>query len=71
MNRADVSYHNFHSLRHIFATRAFELNFDIPTLSEILDHAQKSKTENMYGHSLDESKKRNMEKSDRGINLAI
>ena len=62
LSRADVSYHNFHSLRHTFATRAFELHFDIPTLAEILGHAQKSTTENMYGHSLDETKKRNMEK---------
>lgn len=62
LKQADVSYQNFHTLRHTFATRAFELNFDIPTLSEILVHAQKSTTENMYGHSLDETKKAAMAK---------
>lgn len=71
LNRANVDYHNFHSLRHTFATRAFELSFDIPTLAEIWGHAQKSTTENMYGHSLDDSKRRNMEKFNRGMRQAV
>lgn len=58
LKRAEVDYRNFHTLRHTFATRAF----DIPTLAEILGHAQKSTTENMYGHSLDDTKKKAMEK---------
>ena len=65
LRQAGVTYQKFHTLRHTFATRAFELQFDIPTLAEILGHAQKSTTENMYGHSLDETKKRNMEKFNR------
>jgi len=64
---ADVDYRNFHTLRHTFATRAYELAFDIPTLSEILGHAQKSTTENMYGHSLDDTKKKAMTKFNRGF----
>lgn len=49
LRRTDVDYRNFHTRRHTFATRAYELAFDNPTLSEILGHAQKSVTENMYG----------------------
>lgn len=30
---------NFHALRHTFATRCIENNFDIKTLSEILGHS--------------------------------
>lgn len=62
LKRAGVEYRNFHTLRHTFATRAFELQFDIPTLADILGHAQRSTTENMYGHSLDETKQKSMEK---------
>ena len=58
LQRAGVDYRKFHTLRHTFATRAFELAFDIPTLAEILGHAQKTTTENMYGHSLDDTKEK-------------
>ena len=66
LQKANVDYRKFHTLRHTFATRAFELKFDIPTLSEILGHAQKSTTENMYGHSVDDTKKLAMAKFNRG-----
>ncbi len=49
-------YVNFHVLRHTFATRANELGIDIPTIGEILGHAQNSTTLNMYGHSVDDHK---------------
>lgn len=65
LKRAGVEYRNFHVLRHTFATRAFELQFDIPTLAEILGHAQNSTTENMYGHSLDDTKQKAMAKFNR------
>ena len=65
LQRAGVDYQNFHTLRHTFAARAFELAFDIPTLAEILGHAQKTTTENMYGHSLDDTKKNAMARFNR------
>ena len=65
LQRAGVDYRKFHTLRHTFATRAFELAFDIPTLAEILGHAQKTTTENMYGHSLDDTKKSAMARFNR------
>ncbi len=53
---AGIDYVNFHVLRHTFATRAHELGIDIPTIGEILGHAQNSTTLNMYGHSIDDHK---------------
>jgi integrase len=42
---------NFHCLRHTFATRCVELDFDIKTLSEILGHSNVNITLNRYVHS--------------------
>ena len=42
---------NFHALRHTFATRCIEENFDIKSLSEILGHANINITLNRYVHS--------------------
>jgi len=47
---------NYHALRHTFATRGNEFGIDTATLSELLGHAKKSTTLDMYVHSLDESK---------------
>lgn len=65
IKRTGVDYRNFHTLRHMFTTRAYELTFDIPALAEILDHAQKPTTKNMYGHSQDDTKKKVMAKFSR------
>lgn len=53
---------HFHALRHTFATRAVEANFDIKTLSELLGHSNVSITLNKYVHSSMELKKKNMDK---------
>lgn len=52
LRRCGVSYRNFHSLRHTFATRALEYGMDIKTLSEILGHRNATVTLNRYSHSL-------------------
>ncbi len=62
VNSAGIPHANFHSLRHTFATRAMEMKMDINTLADMLGHAQPSTTLNMYGHSLDEQKRREMAK---------
>jgi len=51
LKKADLPDINFHALRHTFATRCIELNFDVKTLSEILGHASAKMTLDRYGHS--------------------
>ena len=58
---------NFHSLRHTFATRCGESEFDLKALSEILGHSSVKTTLDKYVHSTMKQKKCNMEK----IKLAI
>lgn len=53
---------NFHALRHTFATRCIENNFDIKTLSEILGHSNVKTTLELYVHSSMELKRKNMNK---------
>ncbi len=52
----------FHALRHTFATRAIEKDFDIKSLSEILGHSSVKFTLERYVHPSDEYKRQNMEK---------
>lgn len=51
---------HFHILRHTFASRCIEKNFDIKALSEILGHASVNITLNRYVHITLEEKRRNM-----------
>lgn len=51
-----------HTLRHTFATRAFEEGVDPKIVQEILGHAQESTTRGIYTHVLDRLKKEAMDK---------
>ena len=42
---------HFHSLRHVFASNAVALGFDVKTLSELLGHSSVELTLNRYVHS--------------------
>jgi len=53
---------HFHTLRHTFATRCVEVDFEIKTLSEILGHASPHITLERYVHSSIELKRNNMKK---------
>lgn len=53
---------NFHALRHTFATRCVEMNFDVKSLSEILGHANVNITMNRYVHPSMELKRENMQR---------
>lgn len=53
---------NFHALRHTFATRCIEAQFDVKTLSEILGHSDVNVTLNRYVHSSYQLKKESMNK---------
>lgn len=62
LKKAKIADVKFHALRHTFATRALEMGFDAKTLSEILGHSSATITLNQYAHSLQEHKKREMER---------
>ncbi len=53
---------HFHTLRHTFATRCVEVNFEIKSLSEILGHSTPRITLERYVHSSLELKRNNMDK---------
>jgi len=52
----------YHVLRHTFATRCVEMNFDVKSLSEILGHANVNITLNRYVHPSMELKRENMQR---------
>lgn len=53
---------HFHTLRHTFATRCVEVDFEIKSLSEILGHSSPRITLERYIHSSMELKRQNMNK---------
>ena len=61
---ADIGHFTFHALRHTFATRALERGMDYKTLSAILGHYSVAFTMDTYVHSMDEHKRREMDKID-------
>ncbi|MCL2311239.1 MAG: site-specific integrase [Firmicutes bacterium] len=63
----DIMYVNFHSLRHLFATRAIESDFNIKALSEILGHSSVKITLDRYAHISFELKRSNMNKIASGF----
>ena len=62
LERGGVPPANFHSRRHTFATRCFDLVFDVKSLSEILGHANVNITLNRYVHPSMELKRENMQR---------
>ena len=62
LRESSVREVNFHALRHTFATRCVEFDFDIKTLSEILGHSDVRITLSTYVHSSYGLKCKQMEK---------
>ena len=62
IQKCKIDQANFHALRHTFATRCIELDFDIKSLSEILGHSNVNITLNRYVHPSMELKQINMNK---------
>lgn len=60
--QCNISYLNFHCLRHTFATRCITIGWDVKTLSEILGHSEIKITMDYYFHSSFEFKKQQMSK---------
>lgn len=59
---AKIEEANFHSLRHTFATRCVEADFEIKSLSEILGHSSVKITLDKYVHVTMQMKRDNMAK---------
>ena len=57
LKKAGIKDIKFHALRHTFATRLFENNVPIKTVSSLLGHYDVSITMDIYTHVLEESKK--------------
>ncbi len=55
LNMTDV---HFHTLRHTFETRLFELGVDVKTVSALLGHSSAKTTLDFYAHSLMENRRR-------------
>ena len=62
VNACNLEGVHFHTLRHTFATRCVEADFEIKTLSEIMGHASPKITLERYVHSSMALKKENMRK---------
>lgn len=60
--RLDICGLSFHNLRHTFATKCLEINFDLKSLSEILGHSSVTTTLNLYVHPSFQTKQKNMNK---------
>ena len=50
LQSAEIENHNYHQLRHTFATNCTEKGFDVKTLSVILGHSTVNLTLNRYVH---------------------
>lgn len=62
LREASLEEVNFHVLRHTFATRCIEMDFDVKSLSEILGHANVNITMNRYVHPSMDLKRENMDR---------
>lgn len=58
LNRCNVDYKNFHSLRHTYATKQFELGVPLKTVSYLLGHSDIYITANRYTHVLKQHKEK-------------
>jgi len=50
LRRADVPYRKFHNVRHTYATKLFETEVPLVTVSRLLGHANIQITANTYTH---------------------
>jgi len=60
--KAELKPIKLHALRHTFASRCLEAGFDVKSLSDILGHTDIKMTLKVYTHSLQEQKRKNMER---------
>lgn len=60
LNDAGIEYHNFHVLRHTFATNCINSGTDVKSVSEILGHSDVKTTLNKYVHPSMEIKRNHL-----------
>ena len=60
--RTGIEKFTMHALRATFATRCIEQGMDVKTLQEILGHSDYGLTMNLYGHVVDDTKRKAMER---------
>lgn len=58
---------NFHALRHTYATNCVQKGVDVKSLSEIMGHSSVNIILNLYVHSSDEFKIRQIQKLDKSV----
>jgi len=58
LEEAEVSYKNFHTLRHTYATNCMDGGIDVKSLSEMLGHSNVQITMNYYVHPSMDMKRR-------------
>lgn len=62
LNRNNIEYKKFHSLRHTYATRLFEKEVPLKTVQTLLGHSDISITANIYTHVMPEEKLKAIDK---------
>ncbi len=60
--RTGIEKFTMHALRATFATRCIEQGMDFKSLQEILGHSDYGLTMNLYGHVVDDTKRKAMER---------
>ena len=56
LTKANIVYRKFHSLRHTYATKLFEKNVKLKTVSELLGHSNIAITADIYTHVMPKEK---------------
>lgn len=62
LKKLKIENHNYHALRHTFATRCIEVGADSTSLSEVLGHLNIKTTLSLYVHPTFENKRKFLEK---------
>ncbi|HID0817714.1 site-specific integrase [Clostridium botulinum] len=62
LKKAKIPYKKFHSLRHTYATKLFEVNVPLKTVQMLLGHSDISITANIYTHVMPKEKVKAVEK---------
>ncbi|MBP2032562.1 integrase [Clostridium algifaecis] len=61
LNRLDIPHKKFHALRHTYATKQFENNIPLKTVSMLLGHSSIEITANIYTHVLKREKEKSID----------